>query len=301
MRSRATAWNAVLLASLAMLPAALRAEPIPAPVAAMIDAAAFDPAALKIVADLARKTNPRSVAEIDARLADFAAKAGAAQAERLAHQRLFEGWKGEGQLGAFVSSGNTSSTGLAAGLKLSREGLRWKHTLAGAAEYERDDGHTIKQRFLAGYGINYKLSHRAYLLGLLSWEQDKLAGFDRRFSEGIGLGYKIVDTPRLELALEAGPALRQTHFTFHGDDSSLTARVASELAWKIGPAVTLTESASYFIGGESNTFTSEAALTAKVYGALSARLSFFLTSESNPQPFRRATDSTSRVTLVYGF
>ena len=56
-------------------PTAALAEPIPAGVAAMIEAASKDPANLKVVADIAKQTNPGSAAEIDARLGEIAAAA----------------------------------------------------------------------------------------------------------------------------------------------------------------------------------------------------------------------------------
>ncbi len=280
---------------------AAQAAPIPAPVAAMIDAAAGDPAALKTVADIARKTNPDAAAEIDARVAAIAATAEAARVAGIAAQSGWQGWSGEGALGAYTSSGNTTSTGVALGAKAVREGLRWKHAVTAAADYQRDNGVTSKERYLAGYAVNYKFSPRLYALGLLGYEQDRFAGYSSRFSEGVGLGYKIIEGPRLNLSIEGGPALRQTRFTRGGSDSSVNARVAGELGWKLGAATTFTETASYFIGGESSTLTSETALTSKLYGALALRLSFFLQTESDPQPRRKATDTTSRVALVYSF
>jgi len=62
---------AVPALALAVPFAAAHAEPVPASVAAMIDAAAGDPASLKTVADIAKKTNPGSAAEIDAQVAGY--------------------------------------------------------------------------------------------------------------------------------------------------------------------------------------------------------------------------------------
>ena len=296
----ATALRGIVLSTLLAGGAAF-AEPIPAPVAAMIDAVAADPAALKTIADVAKKTNPASAAEIDARVAAIADAASAARTDKLAHQGALEGWSGEGELGAFNSTGNAHSTGLAAGLKFSREGLRWKHTLTGVADYQRDNGITSKERFFAGYDINYKISPRFYALGLLNYERDRIAGFDSRFNEGVGFGYKAIDTPRLSLAVEGGPALRQTRFVTGHDDSSFAGRAAANLLWRLGPTTTVTDTTSYYFGGETDTLTTEAAITAKLYGALSARLSFYVQNESHPAHGRAATDTTSRVTLVYAF
>ena len=285
----------------AALSAAANATPLPPPVAAMIDAAAGDPAALKTVAAIARKSNPGSVAEIDAQVAAINAHAEAARIDKMEHQSFGEGWSGEGSLGAATSSGNTRSSGVAIGVKLAKESLRWKHALAANVDYQRDNGLTSKERYFAGYNGNYKFNERLYAYGLLSWERDRFAGYNRRFSEGLGLGYKVVDTPSVVLAVEGGPALRQTRFTIGTSESSVNGRVAGNLLWNIGPATAFTQTASYFFGGNSNTLNAETALTSKLYDALSVRLSFLLVNESNPQPLRKATDTTTRVALVYGF
>ena len=287
--------------TLAVPTAAVAAEPLPAGVAAMLDAAAGDPAAMKMVADIARKAHPGSVADVDAKVAALAATTEAARVAKLESQGFSEGWSGEGSIGIFNSTGNTTSTGIAAGAKLAKDGVRWRNTIIAQADYQKQDGVITKERYFLGYDVNYNFSPRFFAVGLLSWERDRIAGFSSRFSEGLGLGYRLVDSPSLTVSLEGGPALRQTSFLTGEDNSSITARAAGNLLWTIASTTTLSERASYFIGGESNTLTSETALTTKVYGGLSARLSFFIQKESNPQPFRKATDTTTRFTMVYGF
>lgn len=289
------------LAAALITPVAASAEPVPASVAAMIDAAAGDPAALKTVADIAKKTNPASATEIDAQVAALGKKAEEARLAKLETQGFTEGWSGEGSIGAFTSSGNTSSTGVALGLKLSKEGVKWKNTLAGAVNYQKDNGVTSQERYFVGYDLNYKFSQRFYALAIVSWERDTFAGYTSRFSESLGLGYKIVDSPKVVWGLEGGPALRQTSYILTGNESDFSGRVATNFVWNIGPNTAFTETASYFFGGETNTITSDTALTTKLYNSLSARISFFLQNESNPQPGLEATDTTTRFTLVYGF
>lgn len=94
---------AVPALALAVPFAAAHAEPVPASVAAMIDAAAGDPASLKTVADIAKKTNPGSAAEIDAQVAALNKKTEEARVAKLESQSFTEGWSGEGTIGAFTS------------------------------------------------------------------------------------------------------------------------------------------------------------------------------------------------------
>ena len=280
---------------------ATQAAPIPDAVAAMLNAAASDAAQLKIVADIAKKTNPQSAAEIDAKVAGFAAAQAIAREEKLASQGFFEGWSGSGEAGGFISSGNTNTKGIAVGANLAKETRAWKHALRGFVDFQRQDGVTTRERYFAGYEGNYNITPNFYALATLAYEKDRFSGFDRRFSESIGLGYKVINTPSIKLAVEGGPALRQTRYTSGFNDNTFAARGAGNLDWRISPALTFTENATIFYDSFNTSVQSITALTAKLGGALSARASFQYNNESNPPAGRKNSDTTSRVTLVYSY
>lgn len=267
----------------------------------MIDAAAGDPTALKMVVSLAKKVNPGAVVEIDARVARLKAVAAAAQTQKLAHESLFQGITGNVQIGASTSTGNTRSTGLSLGAELKKQSLHWKHALTASADYERDSGITTKERYFAGYEGNYQFSKRFYALGVFSYERDRFAGFTSRFSEAVGLGYPIVDRSTLQIGVEGGPALRQTNYIGHPNQNTPAARLAGNLAWTIYPGAILSEDVSSYIESNDTTVTSQTALTAKLFGALSGRISYRVINESNPPPGLKTTDTFTNFSLVYGF
>ena len=289
--------------TLAMLlaPSAALAEPIPPAVAAMIDAAAANPDQLKVVADIAKTTNPASAAEIDAKLAAFNAAAAKAREEKLASQGMLEGWSGQGEAGGFISSGNTENRGLAVGVNLSKETRHWKHSLRGIVDYQEDQGVTSRERYFAGYEGNWKFTPRGFAVLALSWERDRFTGFTSRFTQAIGLGYRLVDTPSLSIAVDGGPALRQTRFTNGLNENHFAARAALNAKWLISPRLTFTQTATYYYDDINNSLLSLSQLTAKLNGRLSARMSFQVNNESNPPPGRENTDTVTRATLVYNF
>lgn len=291
---------AILIATLAGAGAA-EAAPIPEAVAKMIDAAAGDPAALKTIADIARKTNPDAASEIDAKVAAITRAAADARTEKLAAQGFFDGWSGSGEAGAFATSGNTSNTGVALAAGLTKESRKWKHSVRAAADFQRQGGATTKERYFAGYEGNYKISDRLYALATLAYERDKFSGFNSRFAESLGVGYKVIDKPKLRLAFEGGPALRQTRFTDGRNDNRVAGRVAGDFWWQITPLLAFSEDATLFADSGNTSLMSLTALTAKLGGRLSARASFQLNTESNPPLGRRKQDTLSRVTLVYAF
>ena len=299
---------AAALLSLA-IPTVVVAEPIPASVASMIEAAAKDPAKLKVVAEIARQTHPASAAEIDARVAEIAAAAEVARVEALSRQSFFEGWTGQGEAGGFVSTGNTEESGLALGLSLTKESLKWRHRLDATADDRETAGTKTKERYFAGYEGNYKISDRLYAVGALSWEQDVFAGIDRRFSESLGLGYRVIDQTTLHLDIDASVAARQTEWvrpevSIPGkdySDSTIGGRVGGRLVWDINETTSLSEVATAYLDGDGQSLESTTALTTRLTGALAARASFNVRYESEPPFGREQTDTTTRASLVYSF
>lgn len=292
------------IAALLLLPsAAAHADPVPERVADIIRAAANDgnPAELAATIKFAKKANPRSVREIDKLAAQLQAAAEAKHRAELLRRRFFEGWTGQGEVGASNSSGNTRSTTLALGLNFSRNGLYWDHAFNATADYQRDNGTESKGRYFASYSGHYKYSDRMYALGLLSWESDRFSGFDSRLSESIGLGYAVLKGPRVTLSVEAGPALRQTDYIVGRSENEFAGRASMNYLWKIFPNLVFTQIVSYYGQSHDSTLTSDTGLTANLIGALSARASYHIQYETNPPLALDKTDTLTRLTLVYSF
>lgn len=278
-----------------------RAEPIPPAVAAMIEAAAANPDHLKVVADIARRTNPASAAEIDAQVGVIEGERARRREQQLANQTFLQGWSGQGEAGGFVSTGNTSNRGAAVGVNLAKESLHFKHSLRGIVDYQEDRGLVSRERYFAGYEGNWKFNRRGFLVLALSWEQDRFTGFTSRFAQGLGIGYRLVDTPSLSIALDGGPALRQTRFVDGLNETALAARLAVNAKWVITPRLTLTQTASYYADNLNSSLLSLTQVTAKLNGRISARLSYQINNEANPPPGRLSNDTVTRATLVYNF
>jgi putative salt-induced outer membrane protein len=138
-------------------------------------------------------------------------------------------------------------------------------------------------------------------LGLLQWEQDQFSGYDSRYTETLGLGYNILTGPEFNWQVSGGPALRQTQLISHINSNDTSARFATQFLWNISAATIFSEDAGLYVGGDDNTYFSTTAITTKIMGALSARVSFNVINESNPLPGIEGTNTISRFTLVYGF
>ena len=287
-----------------------KGEPEPDPIRQMLAAAMASKkdGDVEAVGALAKKTSPDRVADIDALLTDYRAKRAAekraaadAARAKLAASKFWENWKGEGQIGASHSSGNTDSVGLSLGIALNRKGIDWSHRLRAQGDYQRTNGRTTVEKFLAEYEPQARIGDRAFAFGLGRWERDRMAGYDARWNVSGGLGYKVIAQKDLTLNLKAGPAWRQTDLVYGDTESELTGLAALDLGWKLSPTLSLSQVASTIVGERTTTTSSLTALNAKLSGALSARVSYSAELDSHPPAGVENLDTLTRFTLVYGF
>ncbi|WP_447757196.1 DUF481 domain-containing protein [Sphingopyxis fribergensis] len=263
---------------------------------------------VEAVAKLAKAANPENAAEIEARVVAYRAErkrlkdeAVAAERARLAASKFWQNWKGEGQIGASQSSGNTKSAGLSAGVALARKGIDWTHKMRAQADYQRTNGQTSVERYLAEIEPQYRINDRTFAFGLGRWEHDRILGYDTRWNLSGGLGYKVIDNKKMTLSLKGGPAFRQTDFVNGGADTELTALAGLDFGWQVSPTLRLTQVASTIIGEANGSTSSQTALNAKLTGALSARIAYSAQIDTSPPPGIESVDTQTRFTLVYGF
>lgn len=311
---------AALPAALAFVsPAAALAE-LPEPVRAMIDAAieSGDEAAVRTVIDLAKQTNPDDAAELDAILASYETDMAAAKAEAVALKEqeirnagLFDNWTGKGELGGFRATGNSSNSGVTAGVSLQRDGIDWTHKLRARVDYQRNNGVTSREQYFAAYEPNYNISDRLFIYGLAQYERDRFQGFSARYAVSGGIGYKIIDEPDIQLSTKAGPAYRVTEFVDGTSESRVAALLGIDFDWTITDRLKLTHdtnavaetggSATIIVDSSNTSLNLVTGLNAKISDRVSARLSYAVEYDSNPPAGAEQTDTLSRVTLIYDF
>lgn len=310
---------AILGFLVALSPVPVRAE-LPDAARQMIAAAIAtgDAAKVDTVAGLARSTWPDEGAAIDALVRPFhqaraeaAAQQAAAAQEAIRTAGLLERWGGEGQIGAFQSSGNTDAVGLTGQLQLKREGIQWEHNLRASADYRRTNGRTDRERFSAGYEPRYTISPHIFAYALTQYERDQVQGFTARYAASGGLGMRVFDTDSLDLSIKAGPAWRRTELVNGTAENSIAALAGLDFDWKISDRVKLTQDANAvaeaggravaFIGGDSTSINLVTGLEGRLSSELSARLSWTLDYNSGPPAGAVATDTLTRFTLVYDF
>ena len=309
----------ILFALLGCTATAAQAE-LPEGARAMIDAAiaSGDEKKVATVIGLARSTWPEERSTIDAindqwKITLAARRAAEAEAERTAliNADMFDRWTGEGELGAFQSSGNTESVGVAAALRLDREGIDWTHSIRLRADYQRQNGSTSREQFAASYEPRWQFDENIFAYGLAQYERDRIQGFSSRYSVSGGLGYRILDNPKLKLSLKAGPAYRVTDFTDGTSADRLAGLVGIDFDWQMLDRLKLTQDvealaetggeATLIFDGANTTINLVTGLDFRVSNRLRSRLSNKVEYDSNPPAGSEGTDTLTRATLIYGF
>lgn len=305
--------------AMAALAAPASAE-LPEPVRAMIETAIAtgDAAKVKAVVDIAKQTNPDDTAEIDelqkaflAEQRELAAAETARKEEALRTAGLFGNWSGRGQIGAFQSSGNSSNVGVTVSLSLLRKGIDWEHRLRGTVDYQRSNGRTSREQYLAAYEPRFQINDGLFTYGLAQYESDRFQGYSSRYSLSGGLGYKVVESPDVQLSIKAGPSWRLIELLDNSSQNSFGALAGFDFDWRIAKQLKFTQDANVvadtgaagqiIIDSTSTSILLTSGLEASIADGLTTRLTYTVDYDSNPPTGAVSTDTSTRFTLVYGF
>ncbi|WP_083671819.1 DUF481 domain-containing protein [Sphingomonas montana] len=283
---------------------------LPEEIRAVVTAAvgSGDPAAVAAVVRFAKITNPETAIQIDRINEAYLARVAARKAREAREKRdalLLAGpldyWKGQVELGASRSTGNTDALGVYVAAAANREGIDWRHKLSARIDYQRTRGITSTERANASYQPNYKIDDQLYVYGLGQYERDRLLGYTTRLTAGGGMGYSVFRTGPARLDLEGGPALRRTDYVGLPGETGIAGRGSMAMTWTIAPKLVLTQNAALYLEPDARSATSVTALDTTIIGSLKARFSYNVQYESAAPTRNRSVDTLSRATLVYGF
>lgn len=318
-------------ASAILAVAAPAAEPeIPPGVIQMLDTVlqSGDQPSIDAIVRIARQAHPQSATAIDQYLAAWAVShgalakadaapptpAGAAHRSELPHHAKTKPgkphdvppppavkWSGEGEAGAFANTGNAPGIGFVGGLKLLAEGENWRIGSVARADYQETSNVVTREQYRLSMEPNYQFGPKAYLYGLGQYERDRFQGFDARYSVSGGLGYRLFNDDSTKISVKAGPAWRKTDAIDGSRESVLAGLASLDMKVQIAPGFQYSQDASVYVDAANSTLYTLAALDARLIGKLKARFSYMVQYESAPETGRTPTDTTSRMTLVYGF
>ncbi|WP_174297557.1 DUF481 domain-containing protein [Sphingomonas bacterium] len=276
---------------------------IPPPIRAMLDAAlsSGNDGEVATIVKYACAADPASGDAVQALAQRWQDERVAANQIRVREAGFLKLWTGKAEVGGFLTTGNSDTAGVTAALSATREGIDWRQKFHGQFDYQESLGIVTRNHWLAGYEPNYKFGPRGYVYGQLLYESDRFLGFHDRASGSAGIGYSVLKAPRLRLDLELGPAYRYTAYIDDTRRGSIAGRGSVDLKWQLVRGISLGEIASAYDERYSSTVSSATSVSAKLFGPLSANLSYTVQYESRPPTGSVATDTTSRAGLAYSF
>ncbi len=232
-----------------------------------------------------------------------------------AQDEAANGWSGEGSLSAGVTTGNTETTDLGLGVDVAREVNLWTVGLRASADYGETDGAETKNRIFLGTNLDRQINDRLFGFGQLSYEKDEFSGFESRAFIGGGLGYEVLASEATQWTVRGGPGLKIDEIAQFATTDALGAPIIvpatteesfgataeSNFSHLFNENVTFTNDTTALYAETSTQIGNIAALTASLTDTLSARVSFEVRHDTDPVEGFEATDTISRVSLVYGF
>lgn len=208
---------------------------------------------------------------------------------------------GEGELGAFLSTGSAPGSGFVGRLTVILEGGRWRVATSGRVDYQKSSNLVTRNQVRLTLEPDYKFDQHGYVFGLGQYEKDRFQGFTSRYSLSAGLGYNLLDGDGRKLSIKAGPAMRVTEPVTGPVERTLSAVALADLKLRLTPTLSYSQEVSTYFDAVRRTYYTLAAVDSQLTGKLKARLSYTLQHEAGTGVERKVTDTTSRLTLLYGF
>ncbi|MBT0585556.1 DUF481 domain-containing protein [Alteromonas oceanisediminis] len=221
----------------------------------------------------------------------------------------------DGEFGMIFTTGNTETTSVTAGLNAKHELRDWSNEYLIEGLYKQDQveitneqgqteevDQTSAQKFFASGQANYKLdnpNHRVF--GFASYEDDRFSNFKYQGTIAAGWNQKVWDNKTSSFDYSVGPGYSFAETQDGESFDGAILRGALNYRYTLSDNAKFTQTFSTEVGSENTKSRAESALTAKLTGGLSMKLSVKLDHNSEVAEDRDNLDTETSVTLVYSF
>lgn len=224
-------------------------------------------------------------------------------------------WEGEGALTAGLNTGNTETSDLGIGVKMTRESQIWRVSTEFVADYGTKNGSRTKNRYLASGQFDRTLNDDLFGFARVTHEQDEFSGFDSRSFLGAGLGWLLLDNEAANWSFEGGPGVRYDRVSSSvvsvedGDDivvpamsdETISMMAASRFAYSLNDNVSVSNDTKVIYADVSTQYGNQTSLNATLTESLSARFSLEVRHDTAPPDGFVETDTSTRMSIVYSF
>jgi putative salt-induced outer membrane protein len=211
-------------------------------------------------------------------------------------------WSGSGQLGFSMTSGNSDTENLSAGLSLKRETERWVSDMSLDLLRASNDDIDTAERYTVNTKTGYKFDDNDYGYYGTRYDQDKFSGFDYTMTTTVGWGHKFHDNKESRLITEVGLGYRTEAL-----DIDRTENNGMVLAGKLDYMRQLTETIKFedvlvVEAGDDNSFVqNDLGFSFKVSEKFAVKLAHQIRHSTEAPVGKESTDTLVSANLVYDF
>ncbi|TLX45305.1 DUF481 domain-containing protein [Pseudoalteromonas phenolica] len=230
-------------------------------------------------------------------------------------------WDVTSEVGAIITSGNTSTTTLKGGIKAKHHLENWnnEYKLSGIYkedEIDNDAGEREKKRTNEKYSAsaqgNYKLNEdHSHLFVYGSYDSDYFGAYRNEAVLSIGYGLRLLNRSDMYLNAEIGPGIKRFEEQKKFDENGVRLPTVTEneaigvakldYNWQISDNARFTQLVAIEYGDTNTKTVSESALLTKINGSLQMKFAYNITHNSDVSDDKENTDTETSLTLVYSF
>jgi putative salt-induced outer membrane protein len=211
-------------------------------------------------------------------------------------------WSGTGQLGFSMTSGNSDTENLTAGLKLNRESEKWVNNWSLDLLRASSDDVTTAERFTINTRNGYKLDENDYIHNSTRYENDNFSGFDYTVTTSLGWGHQFHDTETHKFVTEISLGYKVEALDIDRSENSGMVFVGKLDYMRQLTDTTHFEEAFLVEAGEDNTFVqNDLGFSFKVSEKFAVKLAHQYRHNTDAPVGKDSTDTLVSANLVYDF
>jgi len=211
------------------------------------------------------------------------------------------GTSGSASFGLTITSGNTDTQNINLDAYIKNDQEFYRHNyFANYLQSETDDV-TTADRFLVGYKLDKKISPVSYIWGEIRYEQDDFSTFDSQITGSTGYGRHVLNDDWNKLDLEGGIGYRSSELQNGDSQDEIVFRGALFYTRQITETSSFHQDIIVLAGSDNTSVDSKTALRATILGNIAGEVAYIVKYNTDPIAGFTSTDTTTALSLVYGF
>lgn len=220
-------------------------------------------------------------------------------------------WRGKGETGLVLASGNTDTQTANAKLEAITETSDWKLALGGAALYASDEEGKTANRWNVFSQLDWSFTKRNFLFGAGRYEEDEFSGFQYQAAASYGFGRRFFDAPATKATgtIGAGYKFFETRDSFdevtgalieEGESNrEVIVRATLDFDHEFTPTTNLINRLIVESGADNTFVSNDLSLQVKMNEVLALAVGFAVRHNTQPPQDFQETDTLTTINLVY--